>query len=194
MINAKTLRTLEYPKILTQLADLTSFAAGRELAQDLMPSTDLEETRIWQRETAEALDMLEKQSPMNLAGARDVREVAINAQRGVVIEPGVLLDIRYTLRRASVLKRSLSKQKGQYPLLAEISDEVVECQALQDSIAGAINDNAEVKDTASPRLAVIRRDLKIAFERLHSKLNRIIGNKNNQNLLQDAMITMRSGR
>jgi DNA mismatch repair protein MutS2 len=194
MINTKTLYTLEYPKILSQLAQLTSFAAGRELAEELLPSTDLDEARSWQRETAEALDMLEKQSQMNLSGARDVRDVAINAQRGVVIDPGVLLDIRYTLRRAAVLKRSLAKQKGQYPLLAEIADEMLDCQTLQDSIANAINDNAEVKDTASPRLAVIRRDLKIAFERLQSKLNRIITNKNNQNLLQDAMITMRSGR
>lgn len=194
MISEKSVVTLELHKILQSLARFTTFGAGAELALELHPSTAIEEVQVWQRETAEALSLLEEKSNVNLQGARDVREPAIKAQRGVIIEPGVLLDIRYTLRRGTTLKRTLGRMKGQYPLLAELANEIEECPELQDSIEKAIDDNAEVKDTASARLAIIRRDLKISFERLQSKLNRIVTNKNNQTMLQEAIVTMRNGR
>ena len=194
MISEKTLVTLELHKILQALARYTTFGAGAELAMELYPSTVVEEVQVWQRETAEAFSLLEEQSNVSLQGARDVREPAIKALRGVVIEPNVLLDIRYTLRRGSTLKRTLGRMKGTYPLLSDLAQEIEECTELQNSIEKAIDDNAEVKDSASARLAIIRRDLKVAFERLQSKLNRIVTNKNNQDKLQDAIVTMRNGR
>ncbi len=194
MILEKTLETLELIKIFDQLAGYTSFGAGRELALDLMPSTDINEVQMWQRETAEAFELLEAKTNINLHGARDVRDPVINSQRGVIIEPSVLLDIRYTLRRATTLKRMLGRMQGQYPLLADIANEIEECNDLQSEIAKSIDDNAEVMDTASVKLAIIRRDLKIAFERLQSKLDTIVSSKSNQTFLQDSVVTMRNGR
>lgn len=194
MISEKSIVTLELHKILQALSRHTTFGAGAELAMELYPSTEVEEVQLWQRETAEAFSLLEEQSNVSLQGARDVREPAIKALRGVVIEPNVFLDIRYTLRRGSTLKRTLGRMKGVYPLLSDLAQEIEECSELQNSIEKAIDDNAEVKDTASARLAIIRRDLKISFERLQSKLNRIVTNKSNQDKLQDAIVTMRNGR
>lgn len=194
MISEKTIVTLELHKILQDLSRYTTFGAGSEIAIELYPSTAIEEVQIWQRETAEAVSLLEENSNVNLQGARDVREPAIKAQRGVIIEPSILLDIRYTLRRGSTIKRTMGRMKGTHPLLSDLSQEIEECSELQVSIEKAIDDNAEVKDTASARLAIIRRDLKISFERLQSKLNRIISNKSNQDKLQDAIITTRNGR
>lgn len=194
MINEKSLKTLEFDKILAQIAEHTSFSAGRRLVYDLVPTTDLEEARIWQRETGEAFDMLQKEIAFSLGGAHDIREEAINAQRGVVIEAGILLDIRYTLRRAGLLQRDLHRLRKEYPLLAEWADEMDECKSLQQDIARSIDDSGDVKDSASPRLAIIRRDLKQSFDRLQTKLNRIITNKTNLQYLQDNVITMRGGR
>jgi len=194
MISPKSLNTLEYHKILDQLTEHTSFAAGTQLARELQPTIDLEEARIWQRETAEALDMLDKEMAYSLGGARDIRTQAINATRGAVIEPGDLLDIRYTLRRAGLIQRQLGKVRREYPLLAEISSEMDECKDLQAEIMRCIDDNGEVKDNASARLAIIRRDLKTAFDRLQSKLNRIVTSKANHQYLQDNVVTMRGGR
>lgn len=194
MIRDKTLQTLEFTKILEQVAQLTSFSAGAELVRELVPSVDLEEARSWQSETAEVVDMLRENLDYNLRGARDVREVAINAQRGVLIDASVLLDIRQTLKRGGIVKRNLAKQKGRYPLMAEIADEIEEVQALQDAIETCINENAEVKDTASAKLAIIRRDLKISHERLLSRLNQMVSSRTNQPLLQEPIVTMRNGR
>lgn len=120
MINEKTLKTLEFNKIMEQVSQYTSFSAGRELTHELMPSVDLDEARTWQQETAEVLEMLKEEMAYTLGGARDVREVSLNAQRGVIIDANVLLDIRYTMRRGGLLKRNMGKLKGQFPSLQKL--------------------------------------------------------------------------
>ena len=194
MIKEKTIVTLELHKILQDLSRHTTFAAGEEFALELYPSTEVEEVQIWQRETAEAIVLLEEKSNITVQGARDVREPVIRSQRGVIIEPSILLDIRYTLRRGSTIKRTLGRMKATFPLLSDLANEIEECSELQRSIEKSVDDNAEIKDTASARLAIIRRDLKVAFERLQNKLNRIVANKSNQDKLQEAIVTMRNGR
>ena len=51
-MNPKTLHTLEFPKILEQLAGYTAFAASHELALALRPTTDQAEAQRGQRATA----------------------------------------------------------------------------------------------------------------------------------------------
>ncbi|MDE2777550.1 MAG: endonuclease MutS2 [Chloroflexota bacterium] len=194
MISEKTLATLELHKILQELSAYTTFGAGEEFAIELYPSTELEEVRLWQRETAEAVALLEERPNVTVRGARDVREPVIKAQRGVIVEPSVLLDIRYTLRRGTTLKRTLGRMGATFPLLAELASEIEECLDLQNTIEKTVDDNAEIKDTASARLAIIRRGLKVALDRLQNKLNRIVANKANQAKLQEAIVTMRNGR
>ena len=194
MISEKTIATLELHKILQALSRYTTFGAGEEFAIELHPSTEIDEVQLWQRETAEALALLEEKSNITLQGARDVREPVMRSQRGAIIEAGVLLDIRYTLGRATTLKRTLGRLRASFPLLSDLANELIECGELQRLIERCIDDKAEIKDTASARLAIIRRDLKVAFERLQSKLNRIISNRANHDKLQEALVTMRQGR
>ncbi len=194
MISEKTLATLELHKILQDLSGYTTFGAGEEFAIELYPSTELEEVQLWQRETAEAVALLEERSNITLRGARDVRDPVVKSLRGVIVEPSILLDIRYTLRRGTTLKRTLGRMQASFPLLAELAKEIEDCLELQNSIEKAVDDNAEIKDSASARLAIIRRDLKVAFERLQNKLNRIVTNKANQDKLQEAIVTMRRDR
>ena len=193
-MNEKTLQTLELHKVLDKLAEYCTFSAGADLARELFPSGDLDEAKTWQRETAEARLLFEQRQSVSLGGARDVRDAAMQATRGIMIDPQTLLDIRYTLRRATTLRRTIGRMKGQYPLLADIINEAEECNALQEEISKVLNDNGEVMDSASPRLATIRRDLKVSYDRLMQRLNRIITSSANAQFLQDALITTRNGR
>ncbi|NDJ60556.1 MAG: endonuclease MutS2 [Chloroflexi bacterium] len=193
-MNEKAIQVLELHKIQDQLARYATFSAGADLARELWPSGDREEAQLWQRETTEARLLFENKFNVTLGGVRDVREPAIAAQRGVIIDPNVLLDIRQTLRRAMTLKRTLGRMKGQYPLLAEIVTDIEECIDLQEAIDRVVDDEGNIRDTASPALAVIRRDLKTAFDRLQTRLQRIVTATANQPFLQEPIVTMRNGR
>jgi DNA mismatch repair protein MutS2 len=194
MINEKSIQVLELTKILDRLAKHTSFSAGKELALDVRPTIDLDEARAWQAETSEARKMFAEKTNVTLGGARDVREPAVAATRGIMIEPSVMLDIRYTMRRATTLRRTIGRLKAQYPLLSDIINEMEECNELQQEIERVLDENAEIKDSASPQLAIIRRELKVAFDRLQTKLQRMVNSSTNAPYLQEQIVTMRNGR
>lgn len=194
MIEDKTLSILEFPKVLDLLVKHTSFSGSADLARELRPTMVYEEAETWQQETAEARALLENKVNVTMGGVHDVREPALSAVRGLLIEATVLLDIRSTLKRSTTIKRTLGRMKITYPLLAELAEQAEECLELQDAIERAIDEGGEVKDSASVRLAVIRRDLKVAFDRLQQRLNRIVTNNVKTGFLQEALITQRNGR
>ena len=193
-MNDKTFDVLELHKILERLAAFTSFSAGRDLALGLRPTTFLDEAQERQQETSEARLLLLEKTNVTLGGVFDVREPVATAKRGVLIEPSVLLDILSTLRRGTTIRRQLTRLRGQVPRLAQIADLIEECQAIQEEIARIIDDRGEINDGASPRLAIIRRDLRVAFDRLQSKLSGIINSSTNAKYLQEQLITQRNGR
>jgi DNA mismatch repair protein MutS2 len=193
-MNEKSIHVLELPKILEQLAKHSSFSAGAELIRSLVTTTDLREAQEWQKETTEARTLLDSQTEISLGGARDVRAAAVQATRGVVLEPQTFLDIRGTLRRATTLRRMLSRLRGQFPVLADIADGLEECTGLQGEISQVLDDNGNVVDSASPKLAMIRRDMRVAFERLQGRLMNLINDPNRAKFLQEQLITQRNGR
>jgi DNA mismatch repair protein MutS2 len=194
-MNDKTFFTLEMNKVLVHLASHTSFSGGEDLALTLMPTTDLAEARLWLQQTTEARILLEEHpEQFHLGGVHDVRGAALSTTRGMVLEPSDLLDIRATLRRATLLRRLMVRLRGTYPLLATLAEGMEESAALQHEIGRVIGEDARVLDSASPRLAIIRHDLKVAFDRLQSKLNAVLNAPSHAPYLQEQIITQRNGR
>jgi DNA mismatch repair protein MutS2 len=193
-MNEKSFQVLELPKILEQLAAHSSFSAGAEMIRKLTPTSDIREALAWQQETSEACALLELKTDLALGGARDVRDAAVQATRGIVLEPQTFLDIRGTLRRATTVKRTVTRLRSQFPALADIGEGLEECSALQGEISQVLDDNGKIYDSASPKLAMVRRDLRVAGERLQSRLNNLINNANNARYLQEQLVTQRNGR
>lgn len=193
-MNDKSAHTLELPKILQQLAHYAAFSASAELIHQLSPTSYLDEARDRLLETTEARVLLDSHDHVSVGGARDVRGDALSATRGIILEPQALLDIRATLRQATTLRRILGRLHNQFPMLASIAERLEECTALQHEISRILDDTGQVLDSASPKLAQVRRDMRIAFDRLQSKLNNIIHNPNHAPYLQEVLITQRHGR
>lgn len=194
-MNTKAALTLELPKILEQLAGYTSFSGGKALARELEPTNNLEVARSWIAEVDEARNLLEERTEQfSLGGVYDVRGAVLSTTRGIVLEPTTLLDIRSTLRRATTIRRLLTRMKGTYPLLSDLSLDLEECTAVQQEIARIVSEDGNVQDSASPKLAIIRRDMRVAYNRLQSKLTSLISNSNNTQFLQEQLISQRGGR
>src|SRR6185503_15920786 len=104
-ISEQTLETLEFPKIRERLARHTSFSASRELALELLPSTDAYEVRARLRRTSEARRLLDERPDVSIGGARDVRAAAGRARRGGVLEAAVFLEISGTLASSTAPAR-----------------------------------------------------------------------------------------
>lgn len=193
-MDEKTLQTLEFPKILERLAAYTAFPASTEMALALRPSADIEEVRVRQTLTAEAIGLLTTHPDLTIGGARDVRAQVDLAARGGVLTPMDLLDVKSTLIAARNLVRLFERLQDQFPNLSALAALIPQPGGVIDAITRAISDRGEVLDSASPRLAEIRRDLKIAHERILSKLQKMVSDPKNTPYLQEAIITQRDGR
>jgi len=193
-MDAKTLHTLEYPKVLERLAGYCAFAASTEKAHKLQPTTNIDEATRRLAETSEAVQMLVTRPDLTIGGARDVRQAVDLAAHGGILAPTDLLDIKSTLIAARTLVRTFERLGGQYPTLFEIASQIPISLGLVDGISRAISERGEILDSASDALAAIRRDLRIAHDRLMTKLQRMVSDPHTSPYLQEALITQRDGR
>jgi DNA mismatch repair protein MutS2 len=197
-MDAKTLSVLEYPKVLERLAAHCDFSASKELARALTPVTSYDLARLRQQETTEARHLLSMHDA-SIGAAHDIRAQVELARRGGVLEPVDLLDIKSTLIACRQLKKTLEKtgsQGGayQYPRLAELALALPATLGIVDAITRTLSDKGEVLDSASPRLATLRKELRITHERLMSRLQRYLTDSTTVQMLQEALITQREGR
>jgi len=191
-MDAKTLSVLEYPKILERLKAFCDFSASMELARALEPtdSYDLALARL--AETSEARRLFSTNDNIGIGGAHDIRPAVDLAARGGVLDPQQLLDVKSTLISCRELKKSLERKTEEYPRLTQIAAGLPEAHGIVDSISRVLSDRGEVLDSASPKLASLRREIKIAHDRLMSRLQRYLTESASK--LQEPIITQRDGR
>ena len=194
MMLEKYLNTLEYPKVLNLLAEHTRFSASRDLATNLQPTSDYDEALSLQVQTSEARYLLSVKPNVSIGSAKDARPLVDQAKRSIILSPDEFLDIRNTLAAARDLRRNITKLDDKVPHLADIAYRLAEDSGLISQINTCIDDFGEIKSSASPELARIRREIEITHSRLMDKLRRIVSSQSVSKYLQESFITQRDGR
>ena len=192
-MDSKTLNVLEYPKILDKLAGYCDFSASMELARQLNPtdSYDLAISRI--AETTEARKLLSVQD-VSIGASHDIRQAADLAARSGVLDPQALLDVKSTLIASRELKKTFEKKENEFPRLCVIAEGLPETYGIVDAISRVLSERGEVLDSASVKLADIRRNLRVAHDRLMSRLQKYVTDSKTSSMLQESIITQRDGR
>ncbi len=193
-MDAHYLATLEYPKILQQLAEYAAFSASRELVLGLRPATDPEVVRMRLAETTEAKRLLSTRVEISVGGARDVRAAARRAALDSSLGSEDLLAIGVTLASAREIYRNLSPLAQEYPLLAARAGEIRPLSHVIEEIQRCLDEDGLVRDTASPELARIRREIYTSKERLLERLRRLVSSPDTAKYLQEPIVTERNGR
>lgn len=193
-MNPRTLRVLEYEKILEKVAGFCAFSGGADLARALLPSDDLPTIQEHLAQTDEAFRLLEQKNDVSFGGVKDLSPFMDKAERGSMLFAPDLLEIKNTLLRARSLRNLLVRLEHAYPRLAAIAQNIEPCDHVVAEIGRCVNDRGEVVDGASPKLASIRQELRAAQDRLLSTLERLVHSSDMKPYLQDALVTQRQGR
>lgn len=195
-MNNRSLRILEYNKIIDMLIPNAGSPMGQTLCRRLKPLTDLTEIIRLQEETRDALARLYKQGSISFSGVTDIGMSLKRLEVGATLGTSELLELARLLDNAkSVRQYGVSEEEEQEPdcldarfldlmPLEHISREIHRCILSADQIA----------DDASSELKAIRRSKKQINDKIHTQLLNIINSQDNQSLLQDSLITMRNGR
>ncbi|MDP2931338.1 MAG: endonuclease MutS2 [Chloroflexota bacterium] len=193
-MDTKSLELLEFPQIREMLAGFASFSASRELALNLQPLTDRESIVRLLQQSAEAQHLLAVEPNFSIGGVHDVRETVKMAARGKVLEPLTLLDVQQTLTAFRLLRASLDKLGAELPLLWDIVKNVTELPQLENDIAACLTPSGEVMDSASTKLAGVRRQLRDTHQQLLDRLQTTMTSPRGRKIIQEPIITEREGR
>lgn len=196
-MDQKSLRVLEYNKIIDLLATKASSSLGLKYIEELTPKPDYKEVKDMLEETSEAQGILIKRGHVNLGGIQDVSDSVKRAEIGAVLDPGSLLKISDNLRAARNLKRSLTpgeEEDFNYPIIQSLSNSLYVYRDIEEEINNAIISEIEISDNASPTLRSIRRGILQKNQSIRTKLNSIISSTTYQKYLQDAIISVRGDR
>ncbi|HVB25923.1 MAG TPA: endonuclease MutS2 [Ktedonobacteraceae bacterium] len=192
-MHEKSILTLEYPKIQEKVAREASFSASKELVMALQPTPDLDEARRRLAYTTEASRLLDLQADASVRGAHDIRVSLVRAAREGVLMPSEMLEILTTIQSTLYVARMLEKlDPDSFPLLHVLGADIPQRPQLVRRIEETINEDGEVRDTASPKLQKLRFDIRGANQRLQERLRSLVNEFGNA--LQEHIITIRNDR
>ena len=186
------LRQLEFDEIKVRLARSATSSLGAALAEAVLPLATVEDIEEGLAETSEMRGLIDEESPP-MGGISDIGPALRRASRAGVLDPEDLLAVADCLRAARRLHRYLGR-KDDIPRLADLAAALDPDPTLENSIRGAITEDGDVADGASPELRRIRRALRDRSEELRRRLEGMVRSSEMQNHLQEAIVTQRAGR
>ncbi len=195
-MNERTLKALEYDKIIGRVEALASTSAGKELVRKLQPYTALERIQEALRITSEAVYYLAGSERPPLGGIFDIRSELKRAAIGGVLSPTELLAVGSTLRASRLMREFLKPdhERKDIAILPEWGSRLGSFPRLEREIERCIGPEGEILDSASPKLHEIRNQIRIYQNRVRDKLDSIVRSSENAKYLQDLIVTVRNDR
>lgn len=209
-MNKRSLRLLEYNKILTMLTDFATSPMAKKRCDRLKPQRDIATINALQEETRDALLRLHRQGNVSFTGLTDIGASIKRLEVKGALTARELLDVAALLSTAQNVKKygdgsdladtvtarnaDGDEQVCRYDSLTERFNQLVPLEHISSEIRRCILAEDEIADDASSKLKSIRRNIKLANDRIHQQLFKLLQNEATKDKLQDSLITMRNGR
>ncbi len=193
-MNDKSIKILEYNKIIEMLKAGAASEMTRQVISQLKPLTDIYEIRHLLQQTTEAVKVIMIKGNPPMSAFYDIAPALMRARKGGTLTMQQLLQISYNMRTAGTMSTFLEKDLTDIPALDAIREVISVNRALENEITRCILSEDEMADTASSELRSIRRSIVRQNEAIKAKMNHMLGSAENKTLLQDSIVTMRDGR
>ncbi len=201
-MNEHTLKVLEYDKVRSLVAGFAASEPGRAAVSELLPALSAAVVAERLQETQECTGLFMSGENLPLDGILDVgAAVAKLRVSGMTLAPLELLEIAKTLGAGRRLKAFFERigEKGGLarqgvPLLRARAAVIQPLPQIEDAIANAIDEKAEVKDSASPALRRVRKQISRMRDDILGRLSGILQDGSFQKVVQEPVITMRDDR
>ncbi|MBS1517615.1 MAG: endonuclease MutS2 [Bacteroidetes bacterium] len=190
---------LEFEKITGRLINLAYSDPGKELCEDMEFYTSRNELEFELEKVSQMKEFLNVRGDIPLNGLKDIRNSVNKAGiEGYYISPEEFLHILTFLRISRTVKKMLSEQSrdmsGDFSVLRNISKDLFFDKILEHNIEITIDENGQVKDSASSNLRKIRRQINAQSEKLRKTLSDVLNRISEKDYSRDEIITQRDGR
>ncbi len=186
---------LEFEKVLHQIQSYTHSELGKEHVRTIRPLSDVARIRTALDRVSEMKLLLEGDDAFPMYDILDVREAVQRASiEDYVLHADDLRAISRTMHTALGISNFFVRRKGRYPLIEELMRDFRVDPLLEHHISQAIDEDGQVKDSASKELQSIRRQIQEYHDILRKNLERILKSLAEKDWAQEEIITTREGR
>ncbi len=192
-ISERTLKVLEYDKIIEMLASCAPTEGGKDSARALMPTDDFELVLSRQRKTTDAKRLISYKGMPPFGSAPAVSDSVGRAEKGATLSPRELMQIAKLFTSARQLHEYISVEKDFETSLDEIFLRLIPNKYLENKINSAIISEDMIADEASSVLADIRRKIRNTNNKIRETLQKYVTGAGSR-YLQENIVTMRNGR
>lgn len=193
-MDARTLRVLEFPKILELLAAEASTTLGAAACRALRPRSDRGWIERRLDETSEARSLLASFGAPPFGGLTDVRDLLERAREGGGLAEGELLAVADAAAALTRLRDYYYRGRENAPRLWAMAQRLGDYQELEAAIRAVIDDEGQVRPNASVELARLNREVRRVEDTLRSRMETILRREMSRGTLQEPVIVQRAGR
>ncbi|MDD3429945.1 MAG: endonuclease MutS2 [Oscillospiraceae bacterium] len=190
----KYTQALEFNKILKQLADGACCSEAKEYLAHLQPFADADSVEQALLETDTMMTLMLKNGTPRISGVEGVLGTVQRAEKGGILSPAELLLVASTLRNFKMLQQWYNQLEQAECPLNDVFFTLCPQPTLEKNIYESILSDTEIADTASNSLYEIRTKIRRTESAIRDKLDGMIKNQSTQKYLQDAVVSIRSGR
>jgi len=192
LLKSKT--TLEYDKILLQIADLAQTDGAKEKIKNLSPAIYPEFVIKYLDQTSDAKKLSALKGAPSFGTVKYVGDSVERAIKGATLAPMELLNIAYLYRSARNLLNYNRTNKRFETSVDIIFERLFANRFLEDKILKSIIAEDMIADEASPTLADIRRKIRVANSKVRESLQKYTSGDTYSKYLQENIVTIRNGR
>ena len=189
----KSEKTLEFDKILSQLATYARTQQSQQLCLNLQPETDYEKIQEAVTLTKEAKELIDKLLELPIEHLTDLNTIE-NAQLNSYLTEHELLSLAKSLRSARLVKNFMRENTVSDSLLSKVSSQLIPNKELEDQIFAKFDDADNIKKDATDLLSGLYSSLKDAEKDIKAKINELLNSHEFAQYLQEPIYTIRNNR
>ncbi len=194
MISAKTIKSIEYDKILSSVSDYAVLYDTKELIKEFNPVSDFSEAEFLLKKTKEAYKYIFTYSIGGIYFCKNIDEELKRVDMGGTLNNAELLNVASNLKSARTVKHAVeSVNDDELKLIKNVSSLLFTNQDFEKEISSKIISEDEISDTASPKLFSIRKSIHSLNAKIRDQLNSYMRGGFSK-YLQESVVTMRQDR
>ncbi len=169
--------------------------SGKKLVRKIEPFEHIEDIISRQKKISAIRDILDENEDLPITDFNDIRDELIRCKvYGTYFEIKTLKSLRLILFLINNLKKYFNVHSDLLMEIKEIIQDLSPLKNINGHINSILNDEDEIKDTASTALFDIRKNIKKLMVKLQREISRVMDYAKKQDWLSEDNPTIRNGR
>ncbi|CAM5215342.1 DNA mismatch repair protein MutS2 OS=Ureibacillus acetophenoni OX=614649 GN=SAMN05877842_1155 PE=4 SV=1 [Ureibacillus acetophenoni] len=192
-MNINTFEKLQYNELKEIVKSYCVSGLGKQLIDQLTPSSNLKVVKHRLKETSEARAILHEGSTPPFTGVTNIEHIITKIDKGMILDPSELVSISDFLRGSRRIKVFMSGKEFSAPTLATYARSMTEFLNVEEEINFSIKNN-RVDSEANRELKRIRRHIETTEQNIKERLNKFLNSSANSKFIQEFIITLKDDR